>query len=100
MVISDGIEGENVAEEIFKELNPNRTVRAFSFYVGRTHVNVGRTALLRMACDNRGYFYVVETVGNIWDTVLHYLQVRSFYFLCILPVVCLIEFDIMMEYYL
>ena len=54
-------------------------MRAFAFFIGSAHVNVGKKALVRMACNNRGYFYPVETVGDIWETVLKYVEVGNFF---------------------
>ena len=51
-------------------------MRAFAFLVGRMK-NPDEKALKEMACNNRGYFYKIETLGNVWDTVLKYLSVLS-----------------------
>lgn len=76
MFITDGVEGEYAGEEVFEKRNKNRKVRAFAYLVGR-YKSPDKQALIDMACKNRGYFYSIETLGNVWDTVLEYLKVFS-----------------------
>ena len=56
--------------------NENKRVRVFSYLVGRIK-NPDKKALVKMSCENHGHFYQIETLGNIWDTVLDYLRVMS-----------------------
>ena len=78
MVISDGIEGDytSAAKDVFDKLNARKKVRVFSYLVGRKK-NPDDRALKEMSCNNRGYFYKVETLNNVWDTVIEYLEVLS-----------------------
>ena len=74
--ITDGVEGDYAGKSVFEERNSQKDVRAFAFLVGRVK-NPHNKALIEMACQNNGYFYTIETLGNIWDNVLKYLQVLS-----------------------
>ena len=78
IVISDGIEGDytDAAKDVFNQMNADKSVRVFSYLVGRVK-NPDDRALKEMSCNNRGYFYNVETIGNVWDTVVEYLNVLS-----------------------
>ncbi|XP_065651560.1 voltage-dependent calcium channel subunit alpha-2/delta-4 isoform X4 [Hydra vulgaris] len=78
MVISEGIEGDykSAAKDIFDKMNKDKKVRVFSYRVGRVK-NPNNQALKEMSCNNRGYFYQIETLNNIWDTVPKYLNVLS-----------------------
>ena len=76
MFVTDGIEGEYAGKESFKRNNKDKRVRVFSYLVGRFK-NPDKKALIKMSCDNGGYFYEIETLGNIWDTVLDYLRIMS-----------------------
>lgn len=77
MFISDGIESDYVGRDVFHANNANLSVRAFTFLIGQNQKNIKREGLLNMACKNRGYFYGIETIGNVWETVLHYMTVMS-----------------------
>jgi Cache domain. len=76
MFVTDGIEGEYAGKESFERNNKDKRVRVFSYLVGRFK-SPDKKALIKMSCDNGGYFYEIETLGNIWDTVLDYLRVMS-----------------------
>lgn len=76
MFITDGIEGEYAGKATFDKHNKKKRVRVFSYLVGRIK-NPAKEALIKMSCDNHGHFYKIETLGNIWDTVLDYLRVMS-----------------------
>ena len=76
MFITDGIEGEYAGKKSFEKNNKEKRVRVFSYLVGRIK-NPDNTALIKMSCQNYGHFYQIETLGNIWDTVLDYLRVMS-----------------------
>ena len=76
MFITDGVEGGYAGKKIFEKRNKNKDVRAFAFLVGRKK-SPDEKALKEMVCSNRGYFYKIETLGNVWDTVLKYLSVLS-----------------------
>ena len=78
MVFSDGIEGDYsaAAKVVFDALNKDKKVRVFSYLVGRVK-NPDDRALKEMSCNNRGYFYKIETLANVWDTVVLYLEVLS-----------------------
>ncbi|XP_065651942.1 voltage-dependent calcium channel subunit alpha-2/delta-3 [Hydra vulgaris] len=77
IVISDGLEGNynNAGKVVFERMNSEKNVRVFSYLVGRVTAN--DRALKEMSCNNRGYFYKIETLGNIWDSVVGYLEVLS-----------------------
>ena len=74
MFISDGIEGDYAAQSVFEKWNTNKSVRVFSYLVGRVK-NPDEQAMMTMACKNKGYHYRIETLGNVWDTILGYLEV-------------------------
>ncbi|XP_065651552.1 voltage-dependent calcium channel subunit alpha-2/delta-4 isoform X3 [Hydra vulgaris] len=78
MIISDGIEGDysSTAGNVFDKMNADKSVRVFSYLVGRVK-NPDDRALKEMSCNNRGYFYKIETIGNVWDVVVEYLKVLS-----------------------
>ena len=76
MFITDGIEGEYAGQKSFEKHNKEKHVRVFSYLVGRMK-SPDKEALITMACENRGHFYTIDTIGNVWDTVLEYLIVMS-----------------------
>ncbi|XP_047126112.1 voltage-dependent calcium channel subunit alpha-2/delta-3 isoform X1 [Hydra vulgaris] len=78
MLLSDSIEGgySSTAKSVFDKWNSDKSVRVFTYLVGRTKNPVDRV-LKEMACNNRGHFYKIETLGNIWDTVIKYMEVIS-----------------------
>eukprot|EP00794_Sanderia_malayensis_P007161 gene7161-7968_t len=73
---SDGVEGSYAGKNAFEKFNADKHVRVFSYLVGRKK-DAPKDAMVQMACKNRGFFYQIETVGNIWDSVLKYLSVLS-----------------------
>ena len=73
---SDEVEGDYAGKNAFEKLNKDKHVRVFSYLVGRKK-NAPKDAMVKMSCDNRGYFYQIETVGNIWDNALKYVNVLS-----------------------
>ncbi|XP_047140623.1 voltage-dependent calcium channel subunit alpha-2/delta-3 isoform X1 [Hydra vulgaris] len=78
LFFSDGIEGDysNTAKSFFDKWNNDKSVRVFTYLVGRTK-NPNDRVLKEMACNNRGHFYQIQTLGNVWDTVIQYLEVLS-----------------------
>ncbi|XP_066920408.1 voltage-dependent calcium channel subunit alpha-2/delta-3-like [Clytia hemisphaerica] len=76
MFVTDGIEGTYAGRASFERHNKDKKVRVFSYLVGRIK-NPDQEALVKMACDNNGHFYSINTLGNVWDTVLDYLRVMS-----------------------
>lgn len=73
---SDEVEGDYAGKSAFQKLNPDKHVRVFSYLVGRKK-DAPKKAMVTMSCENRGYFYQIETVGNIWDNALKYINVLS-----------------------
>ncbi|XP_065651933.1 voltage-dependent calcium channel subunit alpha-2/delta-4-like isoform X2 [Hydra vulgaris] len=78
IVISDGLKGNynNAGKAVFDRMNSEKIVRVFSYLVGLVK-NPNDRALKEMSCNNRGYFYKIETLGNIWNSVVEYLEVLS-----------------------
>jgi Cache domain. len=76
MFITDGIEGDYAGQESFEKNNKDKRVRVFSYLVGRMK-SPDKKALIKMACENGGHFYTIDTLGNVWDTILDYLRVMS-----------------------
>lgn len=74
MVITDG--PSETYKEIFETHNwPNKTVRLFSFLVGR-EVKENRYAKW-MACANKGYYTHISTLADVQESVQYYLRVLS-----------------------
>lgn len=74
MVITDG--PSETYKEIFEKHNwPNKTVRLFSFLVGR-EVKENRYAKW-MACANKGYYTHISTLADVQESVQYYLRVLS-----------------------
>ncbi|XP_065062659.1 voltage-dependent calcium channel subunit alpha-2/delta-3-like [Rhopilema esculentum] len=73
---SDEIEGDYAGKRAFDSFNKDKHVRVFSYLVGRKK-SAKKKAMKEMSCKNRGHFYEIETVGNIWDNVLKFINVLS-----------------------
>nr|XP_022301080.1 voltage-dependent calcium channel subunit alpha-2/delta-3-like [Crassostrea virginica] len=74
MVITDG--PSETHKEIFEKHNwPNKTVRVFSFLIGR-EVKENRYAKW-MACVNKGYYTHISTLADVQESVQYYLRVLS-----------------------
>ncbi|CAB3986969.1 voltage-dependent calcium channel subunit alpha-2 delta-4 [Paramuricea clavata] len=73
---SDGVEGDTVAEDVFKQYNGNKEVRVFTYLVGRENGSPFE-ALKWIACNNRGFFYRIETLSDVRQTMVKYLTVLS-----------------------
>ncbi|XP_077090374.1 voltage-dependent calcium channel subunit alpha-2/delta-1a isoform X2 [Siphateles boraxobius] len=71
MLFTDG--GEDRASEIFDEYNPDRKVRIFTFSVGQH--NYDKTPIQWMACNNKGYYYEIPSIGAIRINTQEYLDV-------------------------
>ncbi|KAM9334922.1 voltage-dependent calcium channel subunit alpha-2/delta-1a [Symphorus nematophorus] len=71
MLFTDG--GEEKAEEIFKKYNPNQAVRIFTFSVGQHNYDKG--PIQWMACENKGYYYEIPSIGAIRINTQEYLDV-------------------------
>ncbi|XP_027017404.1 voltage-dependent calcium channel subunit alpha-2/delta-1 isoform X4 [Tachysurus fulvidraco] len=71
MLFTDG--GEERAQEIFKRYNSDKKVRVFTFSVGQHNYDTG--PIQWMACDNKGYFYEIPSIGAIRINTQEYLDV-------------------------
>ncbi|XP_047430751.1 voltage-dependent calcium channel subunit alpha-2/delta-1a isoform X1 [Mugil cephalus] len=71
MLFTDG--GEERAEEIFKKYNPKQAVRIFTFSVGQH--NYDKAPIQWMACENKGYYYEIPSIGAIRINTQEYLDV-------------------------
>ncbi|KAF4114596.1 voltage-dependent calcium channel subunit alpha-2/delta-1a [Onychostoma macrolepis] len=71
MLFTDG--GEDRASEIFDEYNSEKTVRIFTFSVGQH--NYDKTPIQWMACNNKGYYYEIPSIGAIRINTQEYLDV-------------------------
>ncbi|XP_054910630.1 voltage-dependent calcium channel subunit alpha-2/delta-1-like [Poeciliopsis prolifica] len=71
MLFTDG--GEERAEEIFKKYNPKQEVRIFTFSVGQHSYDKG--PIQWMACNNKGYYYEIPSIGAIRLNTQEYLDV-------------------------
>uniref|UniRef100_A0A7N5ZU55 VWFA domain-containing protein n=1 Tax=Anabas testudineus TaxID=64144 RepID=A0A7N5ZU55_ANATE len=70
MLFTDG--GEERAEEFFKKYNPKQ-VRIFTFSVGQH--NYDKEPIKSMACNNKGYYYEIPSIGAIRLNTQEYLDV-------------------------
>ena len=76
-ITDEGIEGGGAEERtILKTMNKGGNTRVFTYLVGRTK-SPNKDVLKVLSCENKGYLYKVETIGNIWDVILEYLTVMS-----------------------
>ncbi|KAL1275884.1 hypothetical protein QQF64_035507, partial [Cirrhinus molitorella] len=71
MLFTDG--GEDKAAEIFEEYNSEKKVRIFTFSVGQH--NYDKTPIQWMACNNKGYYYEIPSIGAIRINTQEYLDV-------------------------
>ncbi|XP_059568142.1 voltage-dependent calcium channel subunit alpha-2/delta-1 isoform X3 [Myotis yumanensis] len=71
MLFTDG--GEERAQEIFAKYNKDRKVRVFTFSVGQH--NYDRGPIQWMACENKGYYYEIPSIGAIRINTQEYLDV-------------------------
>ncbi|XP_073694950.1 voltage-dependent calcium channel subunit alpha-2/delta-1a [Garra rufa] len=71
MLFTDG--GEDKASEIFEEYNSDKKVRIFTFSVGQH--NYDKTPIQWMACNNKGYYYEIPSIGAIRINTQEYLDV-------------------------
>ncbi|XP_051747033.1 voltage-dependent calcium channel subunit alpha-2/delta-1a isoform X2 [Ctenopharyngodon idella] len=71
MLFTDG--GEDRASEIFEQFNPEKRVRIFTFSVGQH--NYDKTPIQWMACNNKGYYYEIPSIGAIRINTQEYLDV-------------------------
>ncbi|CAM4565898.1 unnamed protein product [Leuciscus chuanchicus] len=71
MLFTDG--GEDRASEIFNEYNPDKKVRIFTFSVGQH--NYDKTPIQWMACENKGFYYEIPSIGAIRINTQEYLDV-------------------------
>ncbi|XP_026218437.1 voltage-dependent calcium channel subunit alpha-2/delta-1a isoform X2 [Anabas testudineus] len=71
MLFTDG--GEERAEEFFKKYNPKQAVRIFTFSVGQH--NYDKEPIKSMACNNKGYYYEIPSIGAIRLNTQEYLDV-------------------------
>ncbi|XP_029017960.1 voltage-dependent calcium channel subunit alpha-2/delta-1a isoform X2 [Betta splendens] len=71
MLFTDG--GEERAEEFFKKYNPKQAVRIFTFSVGQH--NYDKLPIKSMACNNKGYYYEIPSIGAIRLNTQEYLDV-------------------------
>lgn len=73
MVLSDGTTSS--LPELFAELNPDKKVRVFTFAVGPSAEST--EALRNMACNNRGYFTRIQSVGAVREVSESYIRVLT-----------------------
>uniref|UniRef100_A0A8C5LAN5 Calcium channel, voltage-dependent, alpha2/delta subunit 1 n=1 Tax=Jaculus jaculus TaxID=51337 RepID=A0A8C5LAN5_JACJA len=71
MLFTDG--GEERAQEIFSKYNKDKKVRVFTFSVGQH--NYDRGPIQWMACENKGYYYEIPSIGAIRINTQEYLDV-------------------------
>ncbi|XP_077008083.1 voltage-dependent calcium channel subunit alpha-2/delta-1 isoform X4 [Tamandua tetradactyla] len=71
MLFTDG--GEERAQEIFAKYNRDKKVRVFTFSVGQH--NYDRGPIQWMACENKGYYYEIPSIGAIRINTQEYLDV-------------------------
>ncbi|XP_045144581.1 voltage-dependent calcium channel subunit alpha-2/delta-1 [Echinops telfairi] len=71
MLFTDG--GEEKAQEIFAKYNKEKKVRVFTFSVGQH--NYDRGPVQWMACENKGYYYEIPSIGAIRINTQEYLDV-------------------------
>uniref|UniRef100_I3K058 Calcium channel, voltage-dependent, alpha 2/delta subunit 1a n=1 Tax=Oreochromis niloticus TaxID=8128 RepID=I3K058_ORENI len=71
MLFTDG--GEDRAEKIFQLENPQKNVRVFTFSVGKH--NYDKAPIQSMACNNKGYYYEIPSIGAIRLNTQEYLDV-------------------------
>uniref|UniRef100_A0A8C4SZ18 Calcium channel, voltage-dependent, alpha 2/delta subunit 1a n=1 Tax=Erpetoichthys calabaricus TaxID=27687 RepID=A0A8C4SZ18_ERPCA len=71
MLFTDG--GEEKAQEIFEKYNPDKKVRVFTFSVGQHNYDKG--PIQWMACENKGYYYEIPSIGAIRINTQEYLDV-------------------------
>ncbi|XP_075201335.1 voltage-dependent calcium channel subunit alpha-2/delta-1 isoform X4 [Anomaloglossus baeobatrachus] len=71
MLFTDG--GEDKATETFKLYNKNKTVSIFLFSVGQHNYDKG--PIQWMACENKGYYYEIPSIGAIRINTQEYLDV-------------------------
>ncbi|XP_041636585.1 voltage-dependent calcium channel subunit alpha-2/delta-1-like isoform X2 [Cheilinus undulatus] len=71
MLFTDG--GEERAEQIFEKYNPSQEVRIFTFSVGQHNYDKGPVQW--MACQNKGYYYEIPSIGAIRINTQEYLDV-------------------------
>ncbi|XP_076119357.1 voltage-dependent calcium channel subunit alpha-2/delta-1 [Alosa pseudoharengus] len=71
MLFTDG--GEERAKEIFERYNPDKKVRVFTFSVGQH--NYDTRPIQWMACNNKGYFFEIPSIGAIRINTQEYLDV-------------------------
>ena len=73
MIMTDG-HYDNV-DEVFRMYNSEKTVRVFSFKIGRDMENPEK--IRKLACDNNGEYYHVVTLADINEHVYEYIPVLS-----------------------
>ncbi|XP_063304249.1 voltage-dependent calcium channel subunit alpha-2/delta-1 isoform X2 [Pelobates fuscus] len=71
MLFTDG--GEDKAKETFETYNKNKTVRVFTFSVGQHNYDKG--PIQWMACQNKGFYYEIPSIGAIRINTQEYLDV-------------------------
>ncbi|XP_065276293.1 voltage-dependent calcium channel subunit alpha-2/delta-1 isoform X3 [Emys orbicularis] len=71
MLFTDG--GEERAQEIFHRYNKDKKVRVFTFSVGQHNYDKG--PIQWMACQNKGYYYEIPSIGAIRINTQEYLDV-------------------------
>ncbi|XP_041442481.1 voltage-dependent calcium channel subunit alpha-2/delta-1 isoform X2 [Xenopus laevis] len=71
MLFTDG--GEDKAKETFETYNKDKTVRVFTFSVGQHNYDKG--PIQWMACQNKGFYYEIPSIGAIRINTQEYLDV-------------------------
>lgn len=73
MLISDGLPYN--MDDYFEEWNPNKTVRVFTYLIGREVADI--TGMKKTACDNRGYYVHLSTYAEVREEVLEHIPVMA-----------------------
>lgn len=73
MVLSDGTTSS--LSDLFKENNADKKVRVFTFAVGPPAEST--QALQEMACNNRGYFSRIQSIGAVREVSESYIRVLT-----------------------
>ncbi|XP_046852781.1 voltage-dependent calcium channel subunit alpha-2/delta-3-like isoform X2 [Xenia sp. Carnegie-2017] len=73
---TDGVEGDTVAEDVFDKNNREKKIRVFTYLVGRDKGSPSK-AVRWIACKNKGFFYRIETLSDVRQTIVKYVSVLS-----------------------
>ncbi|VDP70143.1 unnamed protein product [Schistosoma mattheei] len=71
MIITDSAPGSY--EHLFKEFNPQKNVRVFTYLLGQH--SSAEEYVQELACLNRGYAVNIATLADVKENVLKYLDI-------------------------